>query len=75
MYVCATLGSTGTWLRGKLSKEKMSLSRYISHMRGGALIEQIAREVCKFVKVTNVINRACFDGVWFMQLDEFMLFP
>jgi hypothetical protein len=30
----------------KLSKDKKTVSRYISHMRGGALIQPIAMEVC-----------------------------
>jgi hypothetical protein len=33
----------------KISKEKMSQSRYISRMRGGALIQPIAMEVCTSV--------------------------
>jgi Mg2+ and Co2+ transporter CorA len=33
----------------KLSKEKKSQSRYISRMRGGALIQPIAMEVCTSV--------------------------
>jgi hypothetical protein len=45
----------------KNTKEK-SQSRYISRMRGGALIQPIAMEVCIFVKVTNVINHAKFGG-------------
>jgi hypothetical protein len=44
MHVCATLGSTATRLREKIFKKnknikrKKSQSRYISRMRGGALI-------------------------------------
>jgi hypothetical protein len=48
-------------LKKKYLKKK-SQSRYISHLRGGALIHLIAVEVYKFVKVTNVINLANFDG-------------
>jgi hypothetical protein len=33
----------------KISKEKKSQSRYISRMRGGALIQPIAMEVCTSV--------------------------
>jgi hypothetical protein len=33
----------------KISKEKKSQNRYISRMRGGALIEPIAMEVCTSV--------------------------
>jgi hypothetical protein len=33
----------------KISKEKKSQSRYISRMRGGALIQPIAIEVCTSV--------------------------
>jgi hypothetical protein len=33
----------------KVSKEKKSQSRYISRMRGGALIQPIAMEVCTSV--------------------------
>jgi hypothetical protein len=55
MHVCATLRSAVTRLREKntkkkkLSKEKKSQSRYISRMRGGALIQPIAMEVCTSV--------------------------
>jgi hypothetical protein len=72
MHVCATLRSAVTRLREKntkkkkkkkkISKEKKSQSRYISRMRGGALIQPIAIEVCTSVKVTNVINRVNFCG-------------
>jgi hypothetical protein len=66
MHVCATLGSTvrdceKKFIKRKISKEKVK-SRYISRMRGGALIQPIAMEVCTFVKVTNVINHANFGG-------------
>jgi hypothetical protein len=68
MHVCATLRSAVTRLREKntkkqnkkISKEKKSQSRYISRMRGGALIQPIAMEVCTSVYVTNVINRVNF---------------
>jgi hypothetical protein len=46
----------------KISKEKKSQSRYISRMRGGALIQPIAIEVCTSVWVTNGINRVNFCG-------------
>jgi hypothetical protein len=46
----------------KKKKKKKSQSRYISRMRGGALIQPIAMEVCTSVKVTNVINHANFGG-------------
>jgi hypothetical protein len=36
-------------LNKKISKEKKSQSRYISRMRGGALIQPIAMEVCTSV--------------------------
>jgi hypothetical protein len=55
MHVCATLRSAVTRLREKntknkkISKEKKSQSRYISRMRGGALIQPIAMEVCTSV--------------------------
>jgi hypothetical protein len=55
MHVCATLRSAVTRSREKneknkkLSKEKKSQSRYISRMRGGALIQSIAMEVCTSV--------------------------
>jgi hypothetical protein len=57
MHVCATPRSAVTRLREKiqknkikkLSKEKKSQSRYISRMRGGALIQPIAMEVCTSV--------------------------
>jgi hypothetical protein len=67
MHVCATLRSTASRLREKkykkkLSKEKKSQSRYISRMRGGALIQPIAMEVGVSVWVINVINRANFCG-------------
>jgi hypothetical protein len=49
MHVCVTLRSAVTRLREKIqkkiSKEKKSQSRYISRMRGGALIQPIAMEV------------------------------
>jgi hypothetical protein len=47
--------------RRKVSKEK-SQSRYISRMCGGALLQPIAMEVCTFVQVTNLINRANLCG-------------
>jgi hypothetical protein len=69
MHVCATLRSAATRLREKNTKKylktikrKKSQSRYISRMRGGALIQPIAMEVCTSVKVTNVINHANFCG-------------
>jgi hypothetical protein len=55
MHFCATLRSAVTRLREKniknkkISKEKKSQSRYISRMRGGALIQPIAMEVCTSV--------------------------
>jgi hypothetical protein len=56
MHVCATPRSAVTRLREKntkkkkkISKEKKSQSRYISRMRGGALIQPIAIEVCTSV--------------------------
>jgi hypothetical protein len=53
MHICATLRSAATRLRAKytknkkenISREKKSQSRYISRMRGGALIQLIAMEV------------------------------
>jgi hypothetical protein len=49
MHVYATLGSTATRLGGKkykkvteISAEEKSQSRYISRLRGGALIQPIA---------------------------------
>jgi hypothetical protein len=52
MHVCATLRSAATRLREiflqkekeKTIKRKKSQSRYISRMRGGALIQPIAME-------------------------------
>jgi hypothetical protein len=38
-----------------ISKEKKSLSRYTSRMRGGALIQPIAMEVGTSVKVTSIM--------------------
>jgi hypothetical protein len=35
--------------KGKKYQKKKSQSRYISRMRGGALIQPIAMEVCTFV--------------------------
>jgi hypothetical protein len=56
MHVCAKLRSAVTRLREKntknkkkISKEIKSQSRYISRMRGGALIQPIAIEVCTSV--------------------------
>jgi hypothetical protein len=57
MHFCATLRSAVARLREKnrknkkkkISKEKKSQSRYISRMRGGALIQPIAMEVCTSV--------------------------
>jgi hypothetical protein len=66
MHVCATLRSAATRLREKIPKKKLlkekSQSRHISRMRGGALIQLIAMEVCTSVKVTNIINRVNFCG-------------
>jgi hypothetical protein len=69
MHVCATLRSAVTRLRYKNTKKrknylkrKKSRSGYISHMRGGALIQPIAIEVCTSVQVTNVINHVNFCG-------------
>jgi hypothetical protein len=53
MNFCATLRSAVARLREKntknenkkISKEKKSQSRYVSHMRGGAFIQLIAVEV------------------------------
>jgi hypothetical protein len=52
MHFCATLRSAATRLReknlkkiNKNIKRKKSQSRYISRMRGGALIQPIAMEV------------------------------
>jgi hypothetical protein len=55
MHVYATLRSAVTRLREKntkdkkISKEEKSESRYISRIRGGALIQPIAMEVCTSV--------------------------
>jgi hypothetical protein len=54
MHICATLRSAATRLREKNKnknkkkkiKRKKSQRRYISRMRGGALIQPIAMEVC-----------------------------
>jgi hypothetical protein len=67
MHVCATLGSTAARLREKKVQKdditrRKSQSRYISHMRGGALIQPIAVEVCTSVQISNVINHANFCG-------------
>jgi hypothetical protein len=43
-------------------KRKKSQSRYISRMRGGALIQPVTVEVCTSVEVTNLINRVNFCG-------------
>jgi hypothetical protein len=43
-------------------KRKKSQNRYISRIRGGALIQPIAMDVCTSLWVTNVIIRVNFCG-------------
>jgi hypothetical protein len=43
-------------------KRKKSQNRYISRMRGGAVIQPIAMEAGMIVTVINIINHANFDG-------------
>jgi hypothetical protein len=78
MHVCATLRSAATRLREKIVKKtkntknikrKKSESRYISHMRGSALIQPIAIEIGTSVQVPNVIYHANFCGYRLRGLD------
>jgi hypothetical protein len=65
MHVCATLVSSGGRLRKhiqKIIRRKKSQSRYISRMRGGALIQPIAIEVCISVLGHQCSQSAIFGG-------------